>query len=225
MKYLAIIPARIGSKRVPLKNLKILNGKPLIEWSIEAAKGSKYITEIFVSSDSQEILEIGARHGAVSNGLRPKILAEDKTSSFDVVLHVLDSYASKSIPIENIVLLQPTSPLRTSADIDNAIDIYESNNQLSLQSYSQAECPPQWVYKIIDNKFPDRISNEKNIRSQDLGNYYRINGAIYIMKPEILLATKTFTPKDSIAYIMPRERSIDIDDPLDFFLAEKLMEY
>ncbi len=222
MKYLGIIPARIGSKRVPFKNIRKLNGMPLVEWTLVAARDSKYLNETYISSDSEEIIEIGKKNGAQSHGIRPNNLSGDQTPTLDVVLDILKSYSDQGIEIENIVLLQPTSPLRNSKDIDDAIEFYETNDSIPLQSYSKAECPPQWLYKIGQDNIVVRSEDQLAIRSQDLGDYYRINGAIYIISVKTLNDTKTFTPKHSIAYLMPRERSIDIDEEIDFRIAEKI---
>jgi len=220
-KYLAIIPARGGSKRLPNKNILDLNGKPLIAWSIEAAKKSKYIDEIVVSSDSNEILEIAQKYN-VKTIKRPDELATDTASSVDVVKHVAENYPG----YEYVVLLQPTSPLRNKKHIDEAIELLEKKNADAIISVCEMDHSPLW-----SNTLPESLSMKnflredvKNKRSQDLPTYYRLNGAIYICKTDRLLEQNTFFIKDNIfAYIMDRKSSVDIDDEIDFKLAEVLL--
>ena len=220
-KYLAIIPARGGSKRLPNKNILDLNGKPLIAWSIEAAKKSKYIDEIVVSSDSNEILEIAQKYN-VKTIKRPDELATDTASSVDVVKHVAENYPG----YEYVVLLQPTSPLRNKKHIDEAIELLEKKNADAIISVCEVDHSPLW-----SNTLPESLSMKnflredvKNKRSQDLPTYYRLNGAIYICKTDRLLEQNTFFIKDNIfAYIMDRKSSVDIDDEVDFKLAEVLL--
>ena len=220
-KYLAIIPARGGSKRLPNKNILNLNGKPLVAWSIEAAKKSKYIDEIVVSSDSNEILEIAQKYN-VKTIKRPDELATDTASSVDVVKHVAENYPG----YEYVVLLQPTSPLRNKKHIDEAIELLEKKNADAIISVCEMDHSPLW-----SNTLPESLSMKnflredvKNKRSQDLPTYYRLNGAIYICKTDRLLEQNTFFIKDNIfAYIMDRKSSVDIDDEIDFKLAEVLL--
>jgi CMP-N-acetylneuraminic acid synthetase len=224
IKYLGIIPARLGSKRIYQKNLKPLNGKPLVQWTLEAASKSKMLDSVYISSDSHEIIELATgSFGATCFGPRSANLALDTTSTFDVVADILSQYEAKGLQVENIVLLQPTSPLRTEKDIDQAILQFEKSGRLPLQSYSEAECPPQWLFKLDESGRPIREEDSKNLRSQDLGKYFRINGAIYIIPTKKLLSSRSFSPTESVAYIMPRETGLDIDEQFDFEMAEFLM--
>ena len=215
--FLAIIPARGGSKRLPRKNILDLNGKPLIAWSIEAGLDSKYIDKVVVSSDNNEILDIAQKFGA-DVIVRPKELASDTATTFDTIKHTIRSLEQ----YDYIVLLQPTSPLRNSKHIDEAIELLEKKDADSVVSVCEMEHSPLWsntldVSLSMKGFLRDEVLNK---RSQDLENYYRLNGAIYICKTDKLLDKKSFFLKDNIfAYIMDRESSIDIDEKIDFDLA------
>ena len=223
MKYLAIIPARGGSKRLPNKNILDLNGKPLIAWSIEAAKKSKYIDDIVVTSDREKILDIAKKYN-VKNVKRPDYLASDIATTFDAINHTIKNLKEK---YEYIVLLQPTSPLRNEKHIDESIKLLEKKNADAVISVCETDHSPLWSNTLpedlnMSNFLRDEV---KNKRSQDLPKFYRLNGAIYICKTDKLLEEKTFFIKNNIyAYIMDRKSSIDIDDEIDFKLAEILIK-
>ena len=220
--FIGIVPARGGSKRLPNKNLLYLAGKPLIAWTLEAALKSKYLDHIVVSSDKDEILKVARDYG-VETVKRPKELATDSAKTVDVVRHVLESIKKE---YNYIVLLQPTSPLRTERHIDESIEFLISKNADAVISVCETEYPPLWC-----NTLPEDLSMENFIRkevvgkrSQDLPKYYRLNGAIYICKSDELIKQKTFfLNKNIYAYIMDRKSSIDIDDETDFLLAETLI--
>ncbi len=220
--FIGIVPARGGSKRLPNKNLLYLAGKPLIAWTLEAALKSKYLDHIVVSSDKDEILKVARDYG-VETVKRPKELATDSAKTVDVVRHVLESIKKE---YNYIVLLQPTSPLRTERHIDESIEFLISKNADAVISVCETEYPPLWC-----NTLPEDLSMENFIRkevvgkrSQDLPKYYRLNGAIYICKSDKLIKQKTFfLNKNIYAYIMDRKSSIDIDDETDFLLAETLI--
>ena len=217
-KYLAIIPARGGSKRVPRKNVLDLCGKPLIAYTVEAALKSKYIDKVVVSSDDEEILQISKKFGAETIK-RPDILASDTATTFDAIKHAIDSLEK----YEYIVLLQPTSPLRNSKHIDEAIELLKEKKASAVVSVCEMEHSPLWSNTLDDtlsmnNFLKDEVLNK---RSQDLEKYYRLNGAIYICKTELLLKEKSFFLKENIfAYIMDRKSSVDIDEEIDFKMAE-----
>lgn len=217
--FLAIIPARGGSKRLPRKNVLDLAGKPLIVWSIEAGLKSKYIDELVVSSDDEEILEISKDLG-VKTIKRPDILASDTAATFDVIKHTIENFKK----YDYIVLLQPTSPLRDENNIDEAIELSESKNADAVISVCEVEHPTQWNMSLSDGD--DMSGFVKNIdtkRSQEQEKHYRLNGAIYICNTKTLLKEKTFFLKENIfAYKMSRENSVDIDEELDFKMAEIL---
>ncbi|EDP6894138.1 CMP-N-acetlyneuraminic acid synthetase [Campylobacter lari] len=221
-KILAIIPARSGSKRLLDKNVKLLNGKPLLAWSIEAALGSKFIHEVMVTTDSMEYANIAKYHGASVPFIRKKELALDTTPSFDVIKDVIDFYTSR---YKYIVLLQPTSPLRNKRHIDEAIELFFLKEANSVISICECEHSPLWCNTLPwNNSMDDFISDGiKNLRSQDLPKYYRLNGAIFIAEISNYLKYKSFFMPNSFAYKMSIEESIDIDTKIDFLMAEVLM--
>lgn len=226
-KILAIIPARSGSKRLPRKNILNLAGKPVIAWSIDAAKNSSYLSEVVVTTDSLEIKKIAEDYGASVPFIRPENLSNDTASSFDVVKHCIEYYQTQlNKTFDYIILLQPTSPLRTSKDIDCSIELLFKKNADAIVSLCEVEHSPLWT-NTIDNtlSFDSFLRDDvKNKRSQDLPIYYRLNGAIYICKTSELLKQKTFFfEKNSFAYLMDKEKSIDIDTLIDFKLAEILL--
>jgi len=220
-KFLAIIPARGGSKRLPRKNVLDLAGKPLIVWSIEAGLQSKYIDKVVVSSDDEEILNISKKTGAEILK-RPEILASDTASTFDAIKHTINNVKG----YEYVVLLQATSPLRSAKQIDQAIELLEEKNADAVVSVCEMEHSPLWSNTLDDslsmeNFLPEEILNK---RSQDLETYFRLNGAIYICKTEKFLEEKSFFFKKNIfAYVMSREYSVDIDEEIDFKMAEVLI--
>jgi len=219
--FLAIIPARGGSKRLPGKNLLNLNGKPLIVWSINAGLKSQYIDEVLVSSDDDKILTVAKDSG--SNTIkRPKVLATDTATTFDAVEHAMTSARNYDF----IVLLQPTSPLRTARHIDEAIEMLNEKNADAIISVTKTEHSPLWCNTLPDDgDMSAFIKDEiKSTRSQDLPDFYRLNGAIYIVKSSALLAQKTFFIKENIfSYVMDAKDSVDIDNEIDFKFAQVFM--
>lgn len=220
--FLAIIPARGGSKRLPRKNVLDLCGKPLITWSIEAGLKSKYITKVIVSSDDEEILQISQNFGA-DIIKRPDKLANDTATTFDAIEHTIKSLEK----YDYIVLLQPTSPLRNEKHIDEAIELLELKKADAIISVCETDHSPLWCNILNEDlSMTNFLSKELlNKRSQDFPKYYRLNGAIYICKTEKLLENKGFFLEHSIiAYVMDKKDSIDIDEELDFKIAEILKE-
>ena len=218
--FLAIIPARGGSKRLPRKNIVDLCGKPLIAWSIEAGLKSKYIDKVVVSSDDEEILNTASKL-RIDTIKRPDILASDTATSFDVIKHVL----SISKNYDYVVLLQPTSPLRNNTHIDKAIKLLEQKNADAIISVCEMDHSPLWSNTLqedgaLDTFLRDNVSDK---RSQELEKYYRVNGAIYICKLDKLLKEESFFLKENIyAYIMNRASSVDIDEQIDLDFARSL---
>ena len=221
-KYLAIIPARGGSKRLPKKNILPLNGKPLIQHSIEAALKSHSINHTVVTSDDDSILALSETVG-VEAIKRPEALSSDTASSFDAIKHAIESIDQS---YEYIVLLQPTSPLRNSQHIDEAIELLEKKNADAIVSVCECEHTPLWSNTLPENGSMSHFLKDEllNKRSQDLSLYYRLNGAIYICKTQALLENNSFFLKENIyAYIMPQEDSIDIDTKLDLLIAQTIL--
>ncbi|MGR5474801.1 cytidylyltransferase domain-containing protein [Vibrio astriarenae] len=222
-RVLAIIPARGGSKRLPKKNLLELSGKPLIAWTIEAAKNSKYIDNVVVSTDCELIAATSELYGIKVPELRPSELSDDESTTQSVVAHNVHLYGKST---DYVVLLQPTSPLRTAEDIDAALDKMLEKNAYSIVSVSQCEHPPLWsnVIPPSDSMF-GFIKAEHATCSQNLGEYFRLNGAIYIYKTQEILKGRGFTyEKDTFAYKMNVMNSVDIDTRLDFDFAEFLVK-
>lgn len=224
-KYLAIVTARSGSKRLPGKNVRDLCGKPLFVWSVLAGLNCPQIARTIVSTDSAEYQRIAIRAGADCPWLRDPALAADEASSAEVVKDVLDRLGDTVDQYRALVLLQPTSPLRTSDDISGALALYESRNAPAVVSVSEAECPPAWMGQLLADLVMDEFVplEFRGLRSQDLGDWYRLNGAVYVIGIEAFRREHGFKPQGTLAYVMPRERSVDVDTAFDFELAEFLM--
>jgi CMP-N,N'-diacetyllegionaminic acid synthase len=218
--FLAIIPARGGSKRLPRKNILDLCGKPLIAWSIEACLNSKYLDKVVVSSDDDEILNISQTYGC-DILKRPNELATDTSPNFEPLSHAINCFPN----FDYFLMIQPTSPLRQSWHIDEAIEYLFAKKADAIISVCEAEHSPLWSNSLPDDlnmsEFLPEIATGK--RSQDLPKFYRLNGAIHMCDTNIFLDTKTFFLKDkAYAYIMDKKYSVDIDDELDFKFAEVL---
>jgi CMP-N,N'-diacetyllegionaminic acid synthase len=228
-KILAVIPARGGSKRLKNKNLLPLLNKPLLAWSIEAALDSKYIDKIIVSTDANEIAEEANRFGIGMPFIRPPELSGDEARSIDVVTHAIEwlkEYENKDF--DYVVLLQPTSPLRTAHHIDAALLELVERGADAVVSICESEHSPLWSNVLPQNKSLENFLKSEyiNSRSQDLAQYYRLNGALYICDVSRLLSEDTFFIKDNIyAYTMQQIDSVDIDTKLDFLLAETILKY
>ena len=222
-KIIFIIPARGGSKGVPQKNIRFLAGKPLIAYTIDCTLNSKYINKVVVSTDDQEIATISEKYGA-EVVKRPDSLATDNSPTIDAVFHVLESLKIQNEKQTVIVLLQPTSPLRTSQDINSAIDLFFKNECDSVISVCECQHSPYWAYKI-DNHYLKTIlgNNYLKMRRQDLPKSYIPNGAIYISTVAVLQESRSFNSPRTIPYIMPSIRSVDIDNELDFIVAESII--
>ena len=225
-RILALIPARGGSKGIKDKNIVPLLGKPLISYSIEAGKASKYIDTIVVSTDNQEIAEVAVLYGADIPFLRPKELALDTSKTIDAVIHAIDLINSKKPVYDVLILLQPTQPLRTSFDIDRAIETYFENDENDLASVSLVTDHPLLIRSISENgNLIPLLQKNSTCRRQDMPPYYRINGCIYINKIKELNYNTSFND-NLVPYIMPQNHSIDIDCIDDLHIAEMyLREY
>ncbi len=226
MRNIAIIPARSGSKGLKDKNIKILDGKPLMSYSIQAALQSECFDEVMVSTDSEHYAEIAQLYGASVPFLRSVEMSSDSASSWDSVREVLKNYLCLGHKFDNVMLLQPTSPLRTSDDIVNAFKLFADKKAESVVGVCEMEHSPLWCNVLPEDRNLSGFLNEavSNISGrQGLPAYYRINGAIYLTKINYDdLNFSLFTAK-GYAYCMPRERSIDIDELLDFAVAETIL--
>ena len=224
MRNIAIIPARSGSKGLKDKNIKKLNGVPLIAYTIEAALKSKKFDKVFVSTDSREYAQIAEKYGANASFLRTEENSNDTAGSWDVVREVITHYEQWNEHFDNIMLLQPTSPLRTEDDILKAFQLMKTKSANAILSVTEVEHSPLWCNTLEEDLCMDRFVNEKysGIPRQMLPAYYRLNGAIYLIKKEELYVNQMFKNK-CYAYIMPNDRSIDIDTELDFKMAEFIL--
>lgn len=224
-EILAIIPARGGSKGIPKKNLKRLLGKPLIEYTIKAATESKYINRIMVSTDDKEIKETAFKLGVEVPFLRPDYLATDTSKIIDTCLDVLNRFKDLNYIPNIVVLLQPTSPLRNSNHIDEAINIFISNNADAVISVAECKHPSITLRIDEENKLKSFFNQKYNFENrQSIEKAYCMNGAIYICKASLILKHKTFFNENTFPYIMSFKDSIDIDTDFDFELAAMLLD-
>lgn len=225
VKSIAIIPARSGSKGLKDKNIKILNGLPLLAHSIICAQNSNKFNKIFVSTDSLEYAQIAQDYGADASFLRTAENSKDVSGSWDVVREVIERFECQNECFSKIMLLQPTSPLRTVEDIINSFILMEEKNANAVLSVTESEHSPLWCNTIGADLCMDNFIDERylGVPRQKLPTFYRLNGAIYLLKRDELNKKSMF--RDSCyAYIMPNSRSVDIDSELDFKMAEYLLE-
>lgn len=226
MKILAIIPARAGSKRLPGKNIKLLGGKPLIQWSIEGAFEHSEIVDCLVTTDSKEIADISRSLGAFVPWLRPHELATDTSLSIDVVLHAVEWYQKNKGTVDGVLLLQPTSPFRSYESLNEAFQKFsEYNFEKTILSFSRLDYHPYWTFYKEGEFMKPIFSDEKlQSRSQDLPFAYRINGSIYLVPTKWLMEKKSLYTKDIIPIFAKSAREeIDIDTLEDLLDAEKIL--
>lgn len=222
-KFVVIIPARGGSKGIPNKNLKELLGKPLIAYSIECAFNSKYVDKVIVSTDSPEIASISKKYGAEVPFLRPSELATDSSPVIDTFIYTIERLEKEEgIDINQFIVLQPTSPLRNTKDLDEAIELFMDKDADSVVSYTLEEHPVYWhKYLKEDGRLEDFMPSSIS-RRQDYRKTYYPNGAIYVFKKTLILQ-RNYYSENTYAYIMPRNRSVDIDYQEDFDYIEYLI--
>ena len=215
-----MIPARGGSKGIKNKNIIDLCGKPLISYTIQAALESKYIDKVIVSTDSQEIADVAIKYGAEVPFLRPGELASDTSKTIDAVMHAVGELEKRKEQYDILILLQATQPLRTADDIDSAIELFIKNKGQSLVSVSPVEDNPILI-RTIDNlgRMNSILPMKSTCRRQDMPLYYRVNGCIYINLISELDLNTSFND-NKIPYIMPKERSVDIDEIKDLLIAQ-----
>lgn len=221
MKTMGLIPARGGSKGIPGKNIKPMAGKPLIAWTIEAALRSDLLDAVVVSTDDTEIAAVARRVGAIVPFLRPTALAQDSTPGIDPVLHALDLLPEFTA----VLLLQPTSPLRTTADIDACLRLARNRQAPSVVSVSEPDTHPYWTYRLgSDQSLQQFLDSPPVTRRQDLPPVFALNGALYYAQSHWLRQGRRLVGAETLAYVMPRERSVDIDNLLDWRMAELLLK-
>jgi len=219
---IAIIPARGGSKGLPNKNIRKICGKPLIAWTINEAIKARQISKIIVSTDSKQIADIALNYGAEVPFLRPSYLAKDSSLAVDNYIYTLDRLKNEqALDINEFAVLQPTSPLRISDDIDNAVKMFLEKEADSVISYTEEVHPIFWHKKIRQDMSFEDIFDNQLLNRQDYTKTYFPNGAIFVFKTDLIQKKKYYSEK-SYAYIMPRDRSIDIDTIEDFEYAEFL---
>lgn len=225
-KIIAIIPARGGSKGLPKKNIKILLGKPLIAWTIEKAKKSKLIDKLIVNTDSKKIAEIAQKYGAEVPFLRPKELAQDKSSIYDVIFHTLDWFKKNGSKFDIVILLEPTSPLRKEEDIDDAIKLFLKNYKRadSLVSVGEIHLENPSITLKIDRKYVKPYMKTDFSRRQELPKVYFPYGVIYLSKIGMLKKYRKFYQKRTIPYLIERWQNYEIDDIYDFICIEAVLK-
>ncbi len=212
-KILAVIPARGGSKGIPRKNIVPINGKPLIQYSIDEARKSKYIDSLIVSTDDKEIAEISCQLGAEVPFLRPQNLAGDTAKTIDVLVDVVQKLKQQ---YDYLLLLQPTSPLRRTFHIDEAIQKIIDDGRPSLVSVCKVKEHPVLMRTITKNgQLKNLLDTNSTVRRQDFPEYYIVNGAIYINKLDDNFTNQTSLNDNILPYIMEQKYSLDIDEPQD----------
>lgn len=225
MSLIAVIPARGGSKGVPHKNIREINGIPLMGYSIKAAEKTKLFDKIVVSTDSKEIGEVAVNLGAEVPFIRPSELSGDFASSDSVVAHAINFYKENGCEFDIVCKLQPTSPLRTSEHILEAYHLLKSKKADFVVSFCECEHSPLWCDVLQEDGSIDNFMKniDKGAVRQELPTYYRLNGAIYMGKTERFLENGSFIGKNGYAYIMSQSDSVDIDNELDFEIAQMLL--
>lgn len=218
---LALITARGGSKGLPGKNLRPVGGRPLLDFSIAAARAARCVDRVVLSTDDEAIAEAGRRAGCEVPFRRPAELASDSATSMDVVLHALDQLPEHDI----VVLLQPTSPARSAADIDNALERLVQAGAPACVSVNVAEPSPYWMYRLdAQARLEPLLTAPLQVsRRQDLPAVYVLNGAVYAARTPWLRRSRRFVTRETVAHVMPPERSIDIDTLDDFETFERLV--
>ncbi len=224
IKHLAVIPSRSGSKGVENKNIRLLNGRHLMGYSIEAALSSGIFDCVHVSTDCLEYGEIAKQYGADATFLRTRELSDDTADTWDVIRYVTKRFESLGRLFDRVTVLQPTSPLRNAQDIKNAFTLFEEKQAESVISVCEAEHSPRFMKRLGKTlSMEGFVDLNKQVQRQAQEKYYRLNGAIYMIDIAVLENMQALYGKRSYAYIMPKERSVDIDTIQDFEYAEFLL--
>lgn len=216
---LGFIPARGGSKGLPNKNIKMIGGKPLIAWTINAARASKYVDDLIVSTDSTEIAEVAETFGVPTPSLRPPHLATDEASVIDAILYEVDKRPKH---YDNIILLQPTSPLRTARDIDAVVEVMRAHNAPSVITVSNLSKPENFLVTCNGNS---EMSYFKRSAGEEKQSLKMLNGAVYIADIAALRQHRSFMMPGAISHEIPLERAWDIDSAYDFIICELLLPF
>lgn len=223
MKILAIIPARGGSKRIPKKNVKKLAGKPLIHYSIDAAKKSRLIDRIVVSTDNKLIAKIAINSG-VEVIKRPPELATDKSPTEPTLAHVVDELEKLGYKPDLVVLLQPTSPFRKVEHIEEGIKLARNEHADLVVSLQKVKKPPTWMFEMKSGGAVKKFIELSTVNSNEYLNLHVLNGAIYVIKTEFLLSKQDIYSGRTYGFVMDNKSSLDIDDHEDFKLAKVLFD-
>jgi CMP-N,N'-diacetyllegionaminic acid synthase len=220
-----LITARGGSKGIPGKNIKMVAGKPLIAWTIEAAKASRNLDRVIVSTDDEEISQTALEWGAQVPFIRPAELAQDDSPHIPVMTHAVEWLEShEDFKCDHVLLLQPTSPLRSSQDIDDSIKLALGKDADSVVSVCEAPYHPYLAKNIVDGRLEDFTPPpEGYLARQKLPKSFVNNGAIFLVRRDILMERQTLYTDRSYAYVMPAERSLDIDTAWDLHLADLIL--
>jgi CMP-N,N'-diacetyllegionaminic acid synthase len=222
LSVLAIVPARGGSKGIPQKNIRSVAGKPLIAWTLQAASAARSLDRVIVSSEDAEIIAVARMFGADVPFVRPAELARDDTPGIDPVIHAI-----RELPgFDLVVLLQPTSPLRSAADIDAGVELIVSSGAQCCVSMTEADNHPYWTYRVNSaGRLAPFIDLPPGVatRRQDLPLALAVNGAVYVARIPWLIEHRTFLGADTVALVMPASRSVDIDSIEDLDAAERAL--
>lgn len=227
MKTLAIIPARGGSKSIPSKNITLVGGKPLLDWTVSAARAALSIDRVIVSTDSPAIAEVARAYGAEVPFLRPAELAQDDTPGIAPILHAAQWLKERQSYVPDYVMcLQPTSPLRTFEDIEAVLQMARERQAEAVISVTPVDQHPRWMKTISeDGILHDYATSASPVtRRQDLPPVYALNGAIYLIRFDLLMQNQSLYADQTLAYIMPAERSLDIDTPWELYLADLVLK-
>jgi N-acylneuraminate cytidylyltransferase len=221
--FLAVIPARGGSKGIPGKNLREVRGKPLLAWTMDEAKKSRHIDRIILSSEDPEIMRVAEKWRVETPFVRPTALASDEATLPEVLLHAIGQVPG----YDYVVLLQPTSPLRTAEDIDTCIEMCIKKKAKGCISVTEPDKSPYWMYKLDENDFISPLISSEHLtkRRQELPRVYVPNGAVYIAEIPFFLQTKSLVSESTIAYKMPKNRSLDIDTNLDLAILDVILKH
>ena len=225
-RVLALIPARGGSKGLPRKNILPLQGRPLIAWSIRAALECDLVDYVLVSTDDKEIRDRAIEHGARAPFLRPPELATDTATTMEVIVHALEWLEKAGNRFDYLLLLQPTSPLRTSTHISSAFALLREKNGTGIVSVCEVDHHPAWTNTLpADHCMAGFLAADvRNVPRQQLPTCYRLNGALYLSEIAALKQEQGFVGPGTYALVMDRADSVDIDDQLDFDLAALLLQ-
>jgi len=220
-RVLGVIPARGGSKGVPRKNLRVVGGKPLIGWTLEATVRSRYLDRTIVSTDDDEIIEVARSLGGDVPFRRPVEISGDAAPHSHAILHALDHVPGYDL----VVMLNPTTPLRTAEDIDSCIELCVATGAPACVTVAKTDKPPEWTFRVDDEGRMSSVIGlaELPLLRQDLAPSYVFNGAVYVSVVDWFKQVKSFFSPETRAYKMPASRSIDLDDEFDFMVLEMIL--